>query len=443
MNRQQRLLWHFFKIDLNNRDDRNSWYLVVEIFWASILASAGTFSAAYAIRLGANNFQVSLLSSIPALIAVIISYPAGQFLQARRRRTPWVLGSLFLNRAGFLLVAASPWLHFLGIQPGLMAVIILIAVSAPAYFFNIGWTPLLAEVIPEQRRAAVFTARNIVNQATVSVSVFLFGQWLSRAAFPVNYQVMFAFSFVASMVSQYFLMKLDVPDSVVTPVSESADRPRTLAGAASRLKHSALSLRDEISGHPEFLRIMENTFIYSFGLWMAGPLYALYFVRQLNASDAWLGLNGTLACIGTIAGFSLWRWLISKWGEHLALKRAIALAGFYPLFVGLTPGLPVILGLGVLNGLMVPGTNLAHYNIFLRVLPPDARPRYTAIYTVVMNLGAFVAPMIALAISQVIGLAPMLVVSGVLSIAGASSFWWRPVIQPGKEAPVKELSANL
>src|SRR5512138_134841 len=98
-----RVLWHFFKIDLSKTDDRNAWYLVVELFWASILGSVATFNAAYAIRLGADNFQVSLLSSIPALLAVLVSYPAGQFLERRSRRMPWILGSLFAYRASFLL----------------------------------------------------------------------------------------------------------------------------------------------------------------------------------------------------------------------------------------------------------------------------------------------------------------------------------------------------
>lgn len=434
MNRQQRLLWHFFKIDLNNRDDRNAWYLVVEIFWASILGSAGAFNAAYAIRLGADNFQVSLLSSIPALLAVIVSYPAGQFLQRKTRRTPWVLGSLFLNRFGFLLVAASPWLHFLHIQPGLMAVIILITVSAPGYFFNIGWTPLLADVIPENRRAAVFTARNIINQATVSVMVFLFGQWLSRVVFPINYQVMFAFGFAVSMLSQYTLSKMEVPDSPVAPLEpRTPERIRSLGDVTRALRSTAENLREELSAQPEFMRITLNTLMYGWGLWMAGPLYALYFVRELKASDAWLGLNGTIGCLGTIAGYSLWRYLISKWGEPTVLKRTIILIGLYPVLVGLTGRLTFILGFGVLNGLISPGTNLAHYNTFLKIIPEHARPRYTAIYTTVMNLGAFIAPMIALAISDVVGLAPMLVAAGLLSMAGSSSFWWRPVIRPAVE----------
>jgi MFS family permease len=423
-----RVLWHFFKIDLTKTDDRNAWFLVLELFWASILGSVAVFNSAYAIRLGAENFQVSLLSSIPALMAMIVSYPAGHFLQRRARRMPWILGSLVIYRASFLLVAASPWLHFLGIQPGMMAVLILIVGGLPAHFFNVGWIAMLGEAIPEHRRAAVFAARNITNQITVSVVVFLCGQWLSRIIFPINYQVLYVFGFLTSMISMYYLFHMQVPNSVVSEAPKlAAKRARSLGELYESAVKSAKDFGQEMLDHPGFLRITRNTLLHGFGVWMAGPLYTLYFVRHLNASDAWLGLNGTIASIGTIAGYSLWRWLMARWGEQVCLKRTIILIGVYPILVGLTPSLPVILLYGILNGLIAPGTNLSHFNTLLRVTPDSARPRFTAIYITIMNIGAFVSPLISVAIASRIGFAPMLVIAGVLSVIGSTSFWWSPV----------------
>jgi MFS family permease len=439
MKRFDQLLWHYFKINLSNQDDRNAWYLVVELFWAAILGSVATFNAAYAIRLGADNFQVSLLSSIPAMMAVLVSYPAGHFLQRRSRRMPWILGSLFMYRASFLLVAVAPWLHFLGIKPGLTAVLILILGTLPAHFFNVGWIAMMGEAIPEQRRAAVFTARNITSQVTVSIVVFLCGQWLSKIVFPINYQILYAVGFLASMVSMYYLLKLEVPDSAVPEgvPSHKAASPgkRSVRERLHSVVDSAAALRDEMAEHPAFLRITRNTFLHGLGVWMAGPLYTLYFVRQLNVSDAWLGLNGTIASIGTIVGFSLWRWLIVRWGEPVSLKRTIVLIGVYPILVGLTPSLPVILVYGVLYGLITPGVTLSHFNTLLTVTPAEARPRYTAIYITIMNIGAFVSPLISVAIANWIGLAPMLIISGLLSVIGSTSFWWSPVLGKEKERP--------
>ncbi len=279
--------------------------------------------------------------------------------------------------------------------------------------------------------------------------VFLCGQWLSRMPFPGNYQSLYLIGFLASMLSMYYLSKLRVPDSPVAavkelqpdggipPDGETAPRARKLSlrEQAGSVVSAANKLRIELAENPAFFRITRNTFLHGLGVWMAAPLYTLYFVRQLDASDAWLGLNGTIASIGTIAGYSLWRWLMARWGEPVSLKRTICLVGVYPVLVGLTPSLPVILGYGVLNGLISPGVNLSHFNILLKVTPANARPRFTAIYITMMNIGAFISPLISVAIADQIGLAPMLVISGLLSIIGSTSFLWAPVKVEKPESP--------
>ena len=40
---------------------------------------------------------------------------------------------------------------------------------------------------------------------------------------------------------------------------------------------------------------------------MIGPLYMLYYVRTLGATDGWIGMNGTLANLTPIFGFYLWQ----------------------------------------------------------------------------------------------------------------------------------------
>jgi len=424
MSPYQRLIWHFFKIDLNNKDDRNAYYLVYEIFWASILGSAATFAAAFAIRLGANNVEVGLLTSIPALMAVLVSIPAGQFLERQARRTPWVWGSLLLHRTGFLVAAIAPWIQIPGISPGLLVVLIISINSATAHFFNVGWIPLLADVVSEERRAAVFTGRNIVYNATLSLCGFLFGQWLQAIAFPINYQSMFLIGWVASMISMVALFKMEVSE---TPSARAVEAP--VGSLFRQLGEQFRTLRAAFSTSPEFMRITRNTLLHGIGIWLASPLYVLFYVRQLDAPDAWLGLNATVASLGTIVGYTFWRSLMNHWGEQPTLKRTIVLAGVFPALVGLMPSLTPILLLSALNGLVVPGINLSHFNTLLRAMPAESRPSYTAVYMTIMNVGAFISPLIGVAIADVIGLGPALVFSGVLSIIGSASFILWPVVK--------------
>jgi MFS family permease len=204
-----------FHYNLNNPDQANAWYLVVEIFWASMLAAAATFNSAFALRLGASNTQVGWLTSLPALVAVLVSMPAGRFLQRRARRKAWVLAALTVYRMGFIVMAFVPWMHVSDINQGALVVAVLVAISIPVHFFNVGFLPMLSEVVPEKQRASVFSIRNIVYNIALSISVFLFGIWLERITFPENYLVMYLFGFGCTILSLIYLIKVKVPDASV------------------------------------------------------------------------------------------------------------------------------------------------------------------------------------------------------------------------------------
>jgi MFS family permease len=403
-----------FRLDPEAPADRNAWYLVVEIFWASMMAAAAAFNAAYAMRLGASNTEVGFLSSLPALLAVIVSIPAGRFLQSRTQRKPWILASLTATRMGYLLVALVPLLHISGVSQGMISVMVLVGLTIPAHFFNVGWIAMLADVIHEDRRATVFAARNIIYNASFSLFVLLFGIWLNAVPHPFNYQVMYIFGFLTSLLSVYFIIRIEMPTAPI--IAEKKTPPVSLR-----------SLLHVMRAHPAFMRINLNTLMHGIGVWAAAPLYMLYYVRDLNADEAWIGLQATIGSLATIAGFAFWRWLMKRWGESRTLKVTIMLAGVMPLLVGATGSLTFILFVVAFNGWMAGGIALSHFNTLLKSMPADARPEFTALYQTVMNIGAFLCPIIGVALANQFGNAAVLVACGVLVLIGSSSFTLFPV----------------
>jgi MFS family permease len=163
---------------------------------------------------------------------------------------------------------------------------------------------------------------------------------------------------------------------------------------------------------------------------MIGPLYVLYFVRVLGATDGWIGLNGTLANLMPVAGFYLWQRAVVRWGENRMLKLSISFIGLYPVLVGLSPNLMLILVWTAVYGLINPGVSLSHYPMLLKVCPAVERPAYLGVYMAIMNLAAFVMPLIGVQLANRVGFAPMLVAGGVLCLAGSSLFRLRPLQMP-------------
>ncbi|MBN1872705.1 MAG: MFS transporter [Anaerolineae bacterium] len=417
----------------HNQVEHNIWNLYVEVFWAAILSAAAAFNATFAVRLGASNELVGRLSSIPALLAVFLLIPSARFLESHTKRAPWIWGSLFVARLGYGLIAVLPWVIPQAHQATAL-VWLLIAISIPSTFFGTGFNPLLADVVPERDRARVFANRNIIVGVMVAMLTFLAGKWLELAsernlmAFPGNFQVLYVVGFIGSMMSMIYLLKMRVPESKVIP---REPHPR---GKQLSLLHWRTQAGAFWAGNRSFVRIILNSLVFGFGDWLVGPLYIIFFVRHLNASDAWIGLNSTLANIGVIVGYALWRRWLTKLDYQRALLISIPLSALYPFLVSFFPHLSAILVWGVFINLVNPGVNLSHFNILLNLCPEERRASYIAAYSAIMNAGAFVGPMIGVALLNVLNIRWVLIIGGSIRLAGALLFYVFKVQMPKVEA---------
>jgi hypothetical protein len=412
--------------------------LCIEIIWATALSGAAVFSATYALRMGATNTDIGLLSSIPALITVLLSIPIGRFIQSRRKRFPWVLGSLTVHRTGYILLALVPFLHIAGVSPGLVIVLTISALNIPAIMANNGFMDAFASVVPVDRRASVMVVRNILSAGAVSLCIFLFGAWLELPnkgspwsewfAFPRNYQIMFVFACIVVQLSVFYLMKIKPPaprvgSPRVEPAVSSEGAPVVQKSLGERLR----SLWAFGKSQPNFLRLTGATLLHAFGLWAIGPLGIIFLVRKLGASDGWIGLNNTLASAIGILGWLAARWIIPRWGEQNTLKRLAPFLGLLSVLMALSPSLTPILGVTFLSSLLSPSFSLSQTNLLLKVMPENNRPDYYAIWATATSLGAFVCPLIGVSLTNVFGVAPVIIGGGLLSSIAGFAFWVLPV----------------
>jgi len=444
-----------------SRTERNILFLYLEIFWAGVFMAALAFNATYALRLGASNSLMGWLSSIPALFAMIVLMPSARFLESRSDRGPWMHWSLAIGRGAFLGAALVPWIFKQHAAEAVVAVLILRAI--PMQFFSAGFSPMLADVIPIRDRAIVLANRSIIMSATIAICTFLFGKWMDAAAsipwatFPTNYQIVYIVGTVAGLLSTTFISRVQLPETAVIaarkaePSAAAADAAdpapaplkrrlrvwlwaRTLVARATsavaaiwrallaKLRGARLSAQTMAKENQGFVRIVINSFIFDCGAWLVGPLYMILFVNQLGASDSWIGLNTTLANIGVIGGNLVWRRLMDRWGTDRALRASVPMAASYAFLVALFPNLTLILLWGVLINLVNPGVNLSHTSTLYELCPPGRRASYMATYATIANVGAFLAPLAGVALSNVMDIRWVLFIGGVIRLAGAGLF---------------------
>lgn len=398
--------------------ERNMRFLVLEVFWAALALGCYSFAAAFLIRIGGSNLMVSLLTSAAALVNALTAIPFAIFMERKARRWPWVVGSLIAFRLGHMGLIFIPFLP--AYRPEAM-VLLLLLVNVPVALFNAGWLPMFADVVPIERRACLFSARNLTLGVTMMVTTFLAGRWLDAAPFPLNYQLMFGFALAMSMVSTLYIARLSIPDSPV-PARESRPRP------------SLADFRALAAQQRPFVNITVNTLVFNIAFWMAQPLQPIYFVRELGASDGWMGIWLALINGGALIGNLVWPRLMERRGFGWVLVRAAALSAVYYLLIGAVPNLTLILVFAVMFGAISPGVDVSHFNILLEVCPPERRALYLGIFTTIMNMGFFLATLACAPLIDLIGARTLVLILAGLRLGGALLFLLNPVRAPVAEA---------
>ncbi len=394
--------------------ERNIYLLYGEVVFAAVLAAAGAFNATYILRWGGSPTLVGLLSSLPALIAVFLFLPSARILERQRRYGPFVVWSLFASRIGYLLIALLPFFLSRGIPEA--TAFVLIAMSAPAVMFSTGWNPLLADVVPEHLRATVFSWRSILSSGTIALLTYAAGLWLDRGVFPRNYQWLYLVGLAGGLLSVYLVARIRIPDVEPAQVPLLHRQGSLIEG-----------LRQGLQESPQFGRLTLNTLVFNLGAWMVGPLYIIFFVQELGASDSWVGLYTTIIHVAIMIGYWVWRRISIRMGDFPSLLVALPVVAAYPFLVALLPKLSLILVIGLLVHLFLPGVDLNHSLIFIARVPPSRRHTAIAFYSMVMNLGAFVCPIVGVALAEAIGIRWALVLGGILRVLGAILFYCYPM----------------
>ncbi|MDI7276680.1 MAG: MFS transporter [Anaerolineae bacterium] len=385
-----------------SREDRNIRRLMAHTgLFGVVQGGVITFLPVLLARLGASAATVSLLTSLPALLTMVLALPAGA-LVARWRHVVWDSARCFYTiRLSYPPIAAAAVLLDPSVAPFL--IVGLWGLTAiPSTLGNTVFYDVLAEAVPPRRRAAVNGARWALLGLVSAISVALFGQMLAALPWPRNYLLLFAICFVAGCLSTFVYSRIDIPLREPSPSAPAA-------GLALRLSDLAQPLRQ--SG---FARFSLVTLVMRWGFFLPAGVFTIFLVRNLGASDAWIGGRTTLENGALTIGYYVWGRLANRLGPWRMLALAMLAVGGACCLTGLatvhTRWL-VLVG-ALVGGFFVSAVDVSLFEWLLAVMPADERPRYVAMNTLLLNLVAFLAPLAGAAIAQRAGIPAVLFVAG-------------------------------
>jgi MFS family permease len=404
-----RWLW---RADQLSVQDRNIRYLVIDTAWQGLMmGGAYTFISVFVVRLGASSLMVSLLTSLPAILMVLFSLPAAQVVQRQRDLVRFTNIVRIFHRGAILLIALLPFV----IREHLMeaAVGIWVLNTIALAFLDSAWTVVVADIIPARRRASVNGGRWALLSLVTALSVAVYGVVLDHSPFPLGYQIVFFVSFLGGVIGMYYYGRIEV--------SSTAPEPASVVGGGTlqqRLNRYVRTFR----GAPPFVRYVLTTFVLRFGLSLPAALYSIYWIRQLDASDLWIGWQATAGKLALIVGYYLWGRAAMRRGHHLVLVACTVGVGLYPVVTGIVPSqfwLPLA---AVVQGFFITGIDLSFFDTLLHVCPADRRPSFIAVNSMFANLAMTIAPLVGSALAGWIGIRTVFWIGGAIHVVAAVLF---------------------
>lgn len=390
---------------------RNFLHLYLDIGWFGLLnGSAISFLSIYAARLGANSFQIGLLSAIPSIISILLALPVGGWLEGKKiGRT--VFWTSIAQRMFYVLFAFFPL--FLSIMSYKVQVWVLLAsvllMSIPATALGMGFNALFASAAPAEWRGHVAGVRNAVFAVT-TVAVSLACGWILREVpFPNGYIWVFGLGALGGLMSSVHLW-------FVKPLEQEANPPTE--------KSKSHGIRLDILKGP-YVKTLTLLFCFHLAQYLPIPLFSIFSVQELNLPDEMISLGTALFNLMIFVGSTQFSRISSKWGNKNTTGVGLIVLGFYPILLSFSSDATLYLAASIVGGLGWSLAGGALFNYLLENVPPNDRPAHLAFYAMTSNTAILIGSLVGPVISDWIGITTALLMFGLIRwITGYTIVRW-------------------
>lgn len=381
-------------------------FVQIDAVGVSISNISAPFLPVFLTRLGATNFQVGLLSSMPGVTGLILAIIVGRFLQSRKNVVPWYS----LSRLMVILCYALTGILTLLIEDR-FTIIATLAIWAfatiPQTALAVAFSVVMNGVAGPTGRYALLSRRWTIFGLTGVIGTFIVTRVIDLVDFPVNYAVMFLVLSLGGFLSFYFSRKIVLPDQLPPPITDS--------GAPWKGFQNVLGL---LKANPAFLSFALKRFVYFSAITLSAPIMPLFLVREVRATDGQIGTVNMVMTIVMLAGYFLWpRVSLRRSGRFVLLATTLGMV-LYPALSAATPRIELIILYAGIAGFFQGGLDLVFFDELMKRVPPDYSATFVSIAQSMQYLSMILAPLLGTWLTQYIGLGGALWLSAGLRLLG-------------------------
>jgi hypothetical protein len=347
------------------------------IYLASV---GGMFIIGYALRLGANNVQIGLMSTVPMLFVVVQLAASVLVERGVSRRTLTIIGSL-ANVSGWALVILIPYLAP-GAAPALKVGALIGVIALVTLFAQVSGnarSSWIGDLIPAGFRGTFFGRLNMYAGIIGVVFALLEGTFLDHVKHMgiEAFSWLFGFGMLFGLTS--VLLFVPQPDC---PLARREAGGGFVASVRDTFANGALRL------------VMVYALLWSMQS-MAGPFYATYMLRDLEMPFLGVGAVNAVATLTLLLSSPFWGRVVDRYGcRPVLIACTLALAPVPLVWIWMNSAMAVYAAVPAINlygGFAVAGISVAMSTLIYKVTPSAGRSVQFAIYSTVVVLA--VAPL--------------------------------------------------
>lgn len=379
---------------------------------AGLATTAYAFAPVFLTRFGATSFEVGLFTAMPSITGFFLSVVAGRFLQDRRSIMTWWNGSRLI---AFLAYGLMSLVSFIVPQEDVVAaeLVLWAMMTVPRTVMLVGFTVVMNLIAGPRGRYELMSRRWSIVGLVTSFSGALVGLVLDRLPFPLNYQLVFIALSLSGVISYHYGNRIRLPDVEPSPIDDGLP-------LRQRVRDFVRLLR----GERAFVSFSTKRFIYTMGLVLATPIFPLYYVRVVHATDAWIGVINTAQTAVLLVGYHFWARQSRTRGARFVLLCATLGLACYPALVSFTQRVGWMAVFAFLGGAFQAGLDLVFFDELMKTVPPAHSATFVAVATSLQHFALAVAPLLGTWLANWVGFGGALLASAVLRLVGFGLFAW-------------------
>lgn len=394
---------------------RNFRYVQIDAVGVSISNVAAPFLPVFLTRLGATNFQVGLLSSMPGVTGLLLAIVVGRFLQTRRNIVPWYS----LSRLMVILCYAFTGIITLAFSEK-FAIISTLAIWAfatlPQTALAVAFSVVMNAVAGPEGRYALLSRRWTIFGLTGVIGTFIVTRLIDLIHFPLNYGIMFLVLSLGGFLSYYFSRRITLPENVVPPMTKSSTAREGLQNYLNILR-----------ANPAFLSFSSKRFVYFSAIVLSTPIMPLFLVREVHATDSQIGTVNMIMTMVMLVGYYLWPIVSRQRGGRFVLLATTLGMVLYPALSAATPHVEMIVVYAGIAGFFQGGLDLVFFDELMKTVPAEYSATFVSLAQSMQYLSTIIAPLFGTWLAGYIGLGGALWLSAGLRFIGFLLFLKRDV----------------